>query len=313
MTIENVAIVGGGPAGIATAIQLKRHGIAPVVFEKDALGGLLRNANLVENYPGFPEGISGPELVRLFAEQLHHSSVQICLDEVIRIEHESARDPARGCFHLQTTQGGIRARVVVIATGTKPKEFTDLELPRQAAARILHEVHPIRDVRDAKIVIVGAGDAACDYALSLAARNDVVILNRGDSPSCLPLLFDRIRACPRITYRTQCRLSRVSVDAPEGLLLEYEASKLHADYLVFAIGREPQLGCFTKEPRESAHEIGEIRETGEARELDELEARGDLHFVGDVRSGIFRQTAIAVGQGILAAMRIAQQLQERSG
>jgi thioredoxin reductase len=62
--IEKVAIIGAGPAGIATAIQLKRYEIAPIIFEKARIGGLLLNANLVENYPGFPEGISGITLVK---------------------------------------------------------------------------------------------------------------------------------------------------------------------------------------------------------------------------------------------------------
>ncbi|MDP8228420.1 MAG: NAD(P)/FAD-dependent oxidoreductase, partial [Candidatus Electryoneaceae bacterium] len=65
MNHHNVAIIGAGPAGIAAVIQLQRYGVDPVILEKDAVGGLLRSANLIENYPGFPNGISGPRLVQL--------------------------------------------------------------------------------------------------------------------------------------------------------------------------------------------------------------------------------------------------------
>ena len=72
MCFQEVAIIGAGPSGIATAIQLKRYGIEPVILEKEEIGGVLKNANLVENYPGFPDGISGPELVKLFKKQVEN-------------------------------------------------------------------------------------------------------------------------------------------------------------------------------------------------------------------------------------------------
>ena len=70
MSVYGVAIIGAGPAGLAAAIQLQRYGIDALLLEAEAVGGLLRNANLVENYPGFPQGIPGMELARLFAGQL---------------------------------------------------------------------------------------------------------------------------------------------------------------------------------------------------------------------------------------------------
>src|SRR4030042_7192079 len=77
MQIEDIIIIGAGPAGLAAAIQLKRYGIRPLLFERAVVGGLLRNANLVENYPGFPRGITGPGLVKLFARQAHKRGVDL--------------------------------------------------------------------------------------------------------------------------------------------------------------------------------------------------------------------------------------------
>ena len=88
MNVEHVTIIGAGPAGIATALQLKRYGITPIILEKNTIGGLLRNAHLVENYPGFPKGISGVNLVRLFRKHLERAAITIFPEEVINLDIE---------------------------------------------------------------------------------------------------------------------------------------------------------------------------------------------------------------------------------
>ena len=82
MQIRPVAVIGAGPAGFAAAIQLKRYGLETLVLERQRLGGLLHNANLVENYPGFPEGIPGSELVRLFEKHTDNLTININDEEV---------------------------------------------------------------------------------------------------------------------------------------------------------------------------------------------------------------------------------------
>src|SRR4030067_823709 len=85
MEAEQVIIIGAGPAGLATAIQLKRYGVTPLLFERAQAGGLLWNANLVENYPGFPSGISGPDLVGLFVRQAQHLSIDVTREEGVEM------------------------------------------------------------------------------------------------------------------------------------------------------------------------------------------------------------------------------------
>ena len=95
-------------------------------------------------------------------------------------------------FRAETPQEVYRAQQAVIASGTRPRPFTDFALPLQGADRIHYEVHPLLQVKGAEIAIVGAGDAAFDYALNLAKRdNRVMILNRGEDLKCLPLLWER--------------------------------------------------------------------------------------------------------------------------
>jgi thioredoxin reductase len=285
-----IPIIGAGPAGIATALQLKRSGIEPLLLEKNKnrIGGLLVNALLVENYPGFPQGISGEELVKLFEAHLENAGIEVRFEEVIKLDHD-------GHFSIRTRQEVFSSQMVVLASGTKPKEFV-CGVQDEAKNKIFYEIYPIKGVRDRRVVIVGAGDAAFDYALNLAKRNEVLILNRGEKLKCLPLLHQRAKGSPRIDYRENTVISRIESFRDELLLKCVTWGKkltFRADYVIFAIGRVAQLDYLSSSLKE--------------RQL-ELEEKGLLYMVGDVKRGIYRQTAIAVGDGIKAAMKIYEKL-----
>src|SRR4030042_1737473 len=133
MKVEQVIIVGAGPAGLATAIQLKRYRIQPLLFERAQAGGLLWNANLVENYPGFPLGISGPDLVSRFVRQAQHLRIDVTYEEVIELAYDQEM------FQVRSAQKKYTSRLVVIATGTKPLRFADLSIPMDIAERVFYE------------------------------------------------------------------------------------------------------------------------------------------------------------------------------
>ena len=159
-----VAIIGGGPAGIACAVQLKRSGIDPVIFEQGRIGGLLNNAYLVENYPGFPKGISGQSLVDKFDRQLQCWNIPVLRELITMLYCDKHK-------YILKASKKYTAKVVVIASGTKPK------LPESNFAihsdRVLYDVYPIRKKRHKTIVIIGSGDAAFDYGLNLCQHNRV--------------------------------------------------------------------------------------------------------------------------------------------
>jgi len=293
MVVEDVIIIGAGPAGLAAAIQLKRYGINPLIFERHQVGGLLRNANLVENYPGFPRGITGPRLVKLFASQASNLNIDMLFEKITDLAYEN------GVFEALTGQNRYASRVVVIATGTRPLQFTDLPLDGDIAGCICYEVYDLLPVVGKHVAIIGGGDAAFDYALNLGRRNRVTILNRGNSPKCLPLLAERVKLVPEITCLDNIHVCGLKKDELPGLLVDCQtgsgALQFRADYLVVAIGREPQLDFLSAEFLQRA---------------DSLEQQGLLHWIGDVRNGIFRQTSIAVGDGVLAAMKIYRHLKE---
>ena len=293
MEVEDVIIVGAGPAGLATAIQLKRYGVNPLLFEREQVGGLLRNANLVENYPGFPYGISGTRLVKLFARQVTHFNIKVIDQEIIALDYD------QGLFQAKSRHHSYSSRIAVIATGTKPLLFTDLLIPEDLTERFFYEVHGLLQVEGKCVAIIGSGDAAFDYALNLAKKNQVIMLNRGERPKCLPLLWERAQQVSNISYRNNTRVSKLTEDPTGGMLVDcqYPAGELqfHADYLLGAIGREACLDCLS---------------VSLIRQASTLEEKGNLYMVGDVRNGIYRQTSIAVGDGVLAAMKIHRYLKE---
>jgi thioredoxin reductase len=295
MRVEPVTIIGAGPAGLAAAIQLKRYGISPVVLEGAAVGGLLHNANLVENYPGFPGGIAGPELVQRFVDQANQTGVAITPQAV------TALAEAEGCFRVATPERTYLSRIVVIATGTRPRPFSDFDIPPGLCSRVFYEVYPLLGVEGQRIAIVGAGDAAFDYALNLSRKNHVLILNRGAQVRCLPLLWERSQAAARLTYHARTAIRGLAESASGAITLECSTPagqlQIKVDCLIGALGREPQL---------------DFAAPAVLTRAAELEARSVLYLIGDVKNGLYRQTAIAAGEGVLAAMKIYRYLEETS-
>ena len=114
MKPDNVVVIGAGPAGMTAAIQLKRYGIPFILLEKERVGGMLWNANLVENYPGFPAGVQGPKLVGLIEKQIERIGVDVTFGEVSSLQKVGSN------FQVETTQGIYRPRYVIVASGTKP-------------------------------------------------------------------------------------------------------------------------------------------------------------------------------------------------
>ena len=293
MNQEQVTIIGAGPSGLATALQLKRYGIEPFVIEKERIGGLLHNANLVENYPGFPGGIPGPQLVDLFTRQVLSHDLRLLLAHLEKLEYRN------GQFEFTLAGQTYHSSLAVIASGTKPRLLRDLHIPDEIQESVYYEVYPLLGVKEKQITIVGAGDAAFDYGLNLAQHNDITILNRGYRISCLPLLWERARVNSRIDYHQQTRITRLSAGSGGKIAIECDSPQgsksFTSEYLIVAIGREPNLDFISGQFAEKAIQ---------------LENSGKLYYVGDVVNGLYRQTAIAVGDGIFAAMKIYKYLKE---
>jgi len=286
---RDVAIIGAGPAGIAAAIHLRRYDIAPVVFEERAVGGLLRNAHLVENYPGFPEGIGGPELAGLMRDHLGVSGAEVRYERIVSLDYRNDR------FFLRTAGAQLACPIAVVASGTEPKKIPDLAIPDDIMNRVFYEVYPIRDMRYKNIAIIGAGDAAFDYALNLSRQNEVTLLSRGGTAKCSQRLWEKATSSLHISHIRNVEARKVFGHAGKLLIScshldRSEVTTVTVDFLVIAVGREPATYFFTR---------------GLAEQSAYLILAGKLHTVGDVKNGLYRQAAISVGNGVEAAMQIA--------
>jgi thioredoxin reductase len=277
---------------MATAIQLKRYGIDPIILERKEIGGLLKDAYLVENYPGFPKGIPGLELIALLKQQLDTCGAVVCSEEVQELCYED------NVFIVKTAQQERECDIVVIASGTKPSVLTGLDVSQQAEKRVVYEVGQLRHTAHEKIAIIGAGDAAFDYALNLSEKNHVTILNRGTTVKCLPVLEKRVHNRENIEYKTDTQIKSIASRGQELVLACANASSqwdMTVSYLLVAIGREPCLDFVTSSVEKN---------------LESLQMRKKLFMVGDVQNDRYRQTAIAVGDGVKCAMEIHNIIKE---
>ena len=277
-------------------MQLSRYGLQTLLFEEQVLGGLLKNANLVENYPGFPGGISGRQLVNRLAAQVKGHPVKIIYKKVEQVFPPGDRQDRT--FTIEAGDKQYLARVVVAACGTLPKTLSLVEeLPKALRKNAFYEVFPLLPEEDKIIAIIGAGDAAFDYALNLARQNQVVILNRGSRVRALPLLVQRIHQEQKIQYRDNVAIEAIQAGQDHDLSLTLAPGKkdkiLECDYLIAAVGREERRDFFSPQLLEQEQS---------------LVNRGLLHLVGDLKNGRYRQATLAVGDGVEAAMKIYEEI-----
>ena len=283
MITNRIAVIGSGPAGISASIQLHRYGFEPDIYEFKDKPGLLRNAFLIENYPGFPHGISGKDLYDLFRKQ-HLSYVpNIIPERVLKLQKKNNR------FFVFTSKQHIDYDYVVIAAGTRPIRINE-PYPQ---GRIFYEVSEIPESHT-EILIAGGGDAAFDYALNLEnSGKRVTILCRSSLPKCLNLLKSRTeKKNIKILYGQHIhswksnKKLEVCIEPPEQTVI--------VDCLLAAFGREPELSFLDAEMME--------------RMNTNQQPLPRLYLAGDVRNGLKRQVGIAVGDGLSIAMEIKERI-----
>jgi thioredoxin reductase (NADPH) len=286
--IFDVVIVGGGPAGVAASIQLKRFGIEPVLIEKNKLGGSLLNAGLVENYLGFPHGIAGVDLVGLIEKHVKLNRIKTIFSEVELI------GKGERYFEISLKGQKIFSKSVIAATGMIPKKLgLPIEDELYACKKLFYEIKEIPpDIRNKKFVIIGGGDAAFDGALTLSEKgNEVNIVCRG-KPKCLPILKERAESNDRVEVYTGAEVKDIK-RSKEKMQVKCEGGLIECDYLLVAIGKKRDVKIF-----ENIVGKGEIAEN---------ESKG-FFIAGDLKMKEFRQLGIAVGDGLLAAMKVKKYL-----
>ncbi|MDH7508595.1 MAG: NAD(P)/FAD-dependent oxidoreductase [Methanomassiliicoccales archaeon] len=286
---KEVTVIGAGPAGIAAAIYLKRAGHDPLLLDKKGPGGLIVNANLIENYPGFPGGIDGPSLRNRFVEQMQSLGVSVTRAHVKRISR------VHKIFRVETDNGDYDSLVIIVATGTRPKRIRMKGAKALEGKKVFYDLEGVlaNNIVDGRIIVVGGGDIAFDYAINLRERGWKVKIVSRSTPRCLPLLWKRAE---EKGIDVLVGYSPVEVlDKDDSLVLlcnsHGESKEVEGDRLLIACGRVPNLEVLDSRLRRNLWRRG-LPETGVP----------GLYLVGDVARKRYRQAGIAVGDGILAAM-----------
>jgi thioredoxin reductase (NADPH) len=308
--VRDVAIVGSGPAGLTAAIYSARANLAPLVIEgelsstSDQPGGQLMLTTEVENYPGFPEGIMGPELMGRFREQALRFGADIRTEKVTRVDF-SGRPFGIWVGDPEAPEPTYRARAVIVSTGAQ-----SLMLGLENEARLIgHGVSTCATCdgfffRDADIAVVGGGDSAVEEALFLTKfANTVTLVHRRDELRASKIMRDRAMANDKIRFAWNTvveeivgehRLEKLRVrDVHSG-----DVRDLAVTGLFVAIGHKPNTGLF--EGQLDMEDTGYLV-TGTWGGAATTNVPG-VFACGDVQDHTYRQAITAAGSGCEAAI-----------
>jgi thioredoxin reductase (NADPH) len=291
-----VLIIGSGPAGLTAAIYAARANLAPIVLGGSAPGGQLMITSDVENYPGFPDGIQGPELMAAFRAQAERFGSRIVDVDAERVDFSSRpfRAWARGVEY--------RADAVIVATGASAL-WLGLENETRLRGRGVSACATCDGFffRDKEIAVVGGGDTALEEALFLTRfATKVHLLHRRDAFRGSKIMVERAYANPKIEINLNTAVDDVLGEAHvEGLRVRDTAdgsrSDLPVDGLFIAIGYKPNTDLF--------REILDLDEMGYLTVRDETGSRIEGVFIaGDVHDHRYRQAVTAAGDGCKAAI-----------
>ena len=302
MEERDVIIVGAGPAGLAAGLYTSRAGLKSLLIERGISGGQMVNATLVENYPGFVDGISGSELGSLMHRQATKYGLELVTAEVTGI--------TTGQSHLvSTTEGSFEAVTIIIAAGSEYRRLGAIGEERL----IGHGVSYCATCdgflfRGREVAVVGGGDTAITDALELSRHvTKVHVIHRRDQLRAGHVLQQRAFAHPKLDFIWDTVVEEVmGQELVKGLKLSnvktQQRSILELDGVFVAIGFMPNSQCFSN--------ILDLNDAGYII-TDETMATSvnGIFAAGDIRRNSPRQIAAAVGDGVTAAMSAFRYLQ----
>jgi thioredoxin reductase len=302
----DVAVVGAGPAGCAAAIQCRRLGLSVALMDRCGVaGGLIKNAWSIENEPATGGAISGPEYVRRLESALDRFGVAVMRGSVQSI---GANYKLEGDFEE------VEAGAVILATGTVPLAAGIDGEPELAGEYLYYEVAPALAKNPSSALVVGGGEAAFDYALSLASGGaTVAIAVRDRRHRANARLAEAVTAEPLITVHLATTVAGLKASAGgcrATLVSALVTNALRVNIVVVGIGRSPTLPDFDDATiRARAGRVGaKVDATSVDKRFsifDKLTIAPGLYIAGDVRLGSLGQSGIAVGDGLEAAQLAA--------
>jgi thioredoxin reductase (NADPH) len=306
-TIENVVIIGSGPAAWTAAIYAARANLKPLVFEGEPVGTELPGGQLmlttdIENFPGFPEPLSGPELMERIKAQAVHHGTRVVSELVKQV------DVAQRPFTITPNYSGpVQAHTVIIATGAAAKWIgldSEIRLAQigggVSACAVCDGAMPF--YRNKRLAVVGGGDTAMEEAMYLTKfASEVVIVHRRDSFRASKVMANRVLSHPKVRVLWNSRVTEVlGGDFITGLQIEDtvtgEASEIEVGGLFVAIGHTPNTKFLGGQIDVTEHGYIKVSSWRTATNVEGVFA------AGDVIDDYYRQAITSAGTGCMAAL-----------
>ncbi len=304
--MKDVAVIGLGPSGMTAALYLARFKLDVICFEKTSPGGQIVMTDRIENYPGFPDGISGYELAELFKKQLQAYPVEIKSEEVLAIKREDV-------ITINTSSSDYQVRSVIISTGAYPRRlgikgeehFTGRGVSYCATC-------DANFFRGKKVAVLGGGDSAVEEAIFLSKFvKKLYLIHRRDRLRAVDVLKERIEAISNVEFVLDSVINEIGGDSKVEFInvknLKTESSKrVDLDGVFIFAGYTPN-SQFLKD-------LLQLDPGGYIITKDDFQTSVEGVFSsGDVRSSSLKQVISASGEGADAAVRVSKYLDNIKG
>jgi thioredoxin reductase (NADPH) len=295
--VRDLIVIGGGPAGYTAALYAARANLRPLVIEGFNWGGQLMITSDVENYPGYPDGVMGPEMMGEFRRQAERFGTDFVTDDVTRVDFSERP------FRVWVEDEEYQARSVIIATGASAR-WLGLESEERLKNHGVSACATCDGAffRDKHIFVVGGGDTAFEEALFLTRFGyKVTIVHRRNEFRASQIMVDRARAHEKVEFKTPYAIDEVLGESSiSGLRLRNtetnETEEVEAGALFIAIGHDPNTKLFVDQldHDENGYLVTKPGTT-------ETNIPG-VFAAGDVQDHVYRQAVTAAGTGCMAAL-----------
>lgn len=305
---EKVIIIGSGPAGYTAAVYAARANLKPLMFQGEEIGGQLTTTTDVENFPGFPEGVMGPEMMVLFEKQAKRFGTRMIPANVSKID-TSVRP-----FKIWVGDKQWTSETVIVSTGASAK-YLGLENERKYLGRGVSACATCDGAffRDVPVCIVGGGDTAMEEALFLTRfASKVYLVHRRDDFRASKIMADRVKAHPKIEILWNSELQEINGDDKmvKSVTIYNNQTKdsknLELEGVFIAIGHKPNVDIF--DPTQVELDDQGYIKTKPDSTYTSVEG---LFACGDVQDHVYRQAITAAGTGCMAAIDAERWLEDK--
>ena len=302
-------IIGSGPAGLTAAIYLSRAGLKNIIINGMEPGGQLTTTTEVENFPGFPQGISGPQLIEDIKAQSKNFGTEF-LQAVVK-DIESIENNGKKTFKLHLDNGNIEAKTIILSTGASAK-YLGIENEKENIGRGVSACATCDGFfyRGKDVVVIGGGDTAMEEAVFLTKfASKVTVIHRRDALRASAIMQKRAKDNSKIEWKLDYTPKKVLADEKvTGIELinnkTGETETLTADGIFVAIGRTPNTKFL--EGKVEIDERGYIVTKGKSSKT----STSGIFAAGDVQDGRYQQAIIAAGSGAIAGLDVEEYLRE---